>query len=142
MIQRDFIKRQLEELGRAVAKIISDILKLKELGKVEEGIVITQETLKNNFDLDIENLLSLPLESFVEALIREKKYSSVHLNYLGDVLFTAAELFEQKGETKKAKALNQRVLMIFNYVNQTEKTFSLERNNKIEKIKNNLRTIN
>jgi hypothetical protein len=61
---------------------------------------------------------------------------------LGDLLFIAAELFEQKGEKKKEKALYQQVLMIFNYVNQTEKTFSLERNNKIEKIKNKLRTIN
>ncbi len=136
MIQRDFIKRQLEELGRAVAKIISDILKLKELGKVDEGIVITQETLKNTFDLDIENLLSLPLNNFVETLIKEKKYSSVHLNYLGDVLFAAAELYEQKGEKKRSKELYQRVLVIFNYVDQTEKIFSLERNNKIEKIKN------
>ncbi|MDP1744262.1 MAG: hypothetical protein Q8L90_01720 [Bacteroidota bacterium] len=142
MIQRDFIKRQLEELGRAIGKIISDILKLKELGKVDEGIVIAQETLESTFDLDIENMLSLPLDSFVETLIKEKKYSSVHLNYLGDVLFAAAELFEQKDEKKRSKELNQRVLIIFNYIDQTEKTFSLERNNKIEKIKNNLRTIN
>lgn len=136
MIQRDFIKRQLEELGRAVAKIISDILKLKELGKVDEGIVLAQETLESTFDLDIENLLSLPLNNFVETLIKEKKYSSVHLNYLGDVLFITAELYEQKGEKQRSKELYQRVLIIFNYVDQTEKTFSLERNNKIEKIKN------
>lgn len=136
MIQRDFIKRQLEELGRAIRKIIADLLKLKELGKLDEGIVIAQETLKSTFDMDIENILSLPLNNFVETLIKEKKYRSVHLNYLGDVLFAAAELFEQKGEKKKSNELNQRVLIIFNYVNQTEKTFSLERNNKIEKIKN------
>ncbi|MDO9185647.1 MAG: hypothetical protein Q7W13_06520 [Bacteroidia bacterium] len=136
MIQRDFIKRQLEELGRAVAKIISDILKLKELGKVDEGIVIAQETVESTFDLDIENLLSLPLNNFVETLIKEKKYSSVHLNYLGDVLLITAELYEQKGEKQRSKELYQRVLIIFNYVDQTEKTFSLERNNKIEKIKN------
>ncbi|MES2284252.1 MAG: hypothetical protein V4547_01105 [Bacteroidota bacterium] len=136
MIQRDFIKRQLEELGRAVAKIISDILKLKEQGKVDEGIVIAQETLESTFDLNIENILSLPLNNFVETLIKEKKYSSVHLNYLGDVLFASAELFEQKGEKKRSNELYQRVLVIFNYVNQTEKTFSVERNNKIEKIRN------
>lgn len=136
MIQRDFIKRQLEELGRAIGKIISDILKLKELGKVDEGIVIAQETLESTFDLDIENLLSLPLNNFVETLIKEKKYSSVHLNYLGDVLLITAELYEQKGEKQRSKELYQRVLIIFNYVDQTEKTFSLERNNKIEKIKN------
>jgi len=136
MIQRDFIKRQLEELGRAVAKIISGILKLKELGKLDEGIVIAQETLESTFDLDIEITLSLPLDNFVETLIIEKKYNSVHLNYLGDVLFVAAELFELKGDDRRSKDLYQRVLIIFNYIDQTEKTFSLERNNKIEKIKN------
>ncbi len=134
-MQRDFIKRQLEELGQAIAKIISDILKLKELGKVDEGIVMTQETLESAFNLNIENILSIPLNNFVETLIKEKKYSSVHLNYLGDVLFAAAELYEQKGEMKTSKDLYQRVLVVFNYVDQTEKTFSLERNNKIEKIK-------
>lgn len=135
MIQRDFIKRQLEELGRAIGKVISEILKLKELGKLDEGIVMTQKTLESTFDLDIENILSLPLNNFVETLIKEKKYSPVHLNYLGDVLFIAAELYDQKGEKKRSKELYQRVLVIFNYIDQTEKTFSLERNNKIEKIK-------
>ena len=135
MIQRDFIKRQLEELGRAIGKVISEILKLKEQGKLDEGIVMTQKTLEGTFDLDFENVLSIPSDNIVETLIKEKKYSSVHLNYLGDVLFTCAELFEQKGEKKKSKELYQRVLIIFNYIDQTEKTFSLERNNKIEKIK-------
>ncbi|MCE9539297.1 MAG: hypothetical protein K8R85_08780 [Bacteroidetes bacterium] len=90
MIQRDFIKRQLEDLGRTIGKIISEILKLKELGKMDEGIKLTQETLENTFDLNIENILSIPSDNFVQTLIEEKKYTSVHLNYLGDVLFAAA----------------------------------------------------
>ena len=135
MIQRDFIKRQLEELGRALGKIISDILKLKDLGKVNEGIMMANETLENTFELDIENIFAHPLDNFVETLTKEKKYSSVHLNYLGDLLYATAELFEEKGEVEKAKILYQKVLAIFIHVNETEKTFSLARNNKMETIR-------
>ncbi len=135
MIQRDFIKRQLEELGRTIGKVISDMLKLKERGMVNEGITLLQETLKNSFDLDIEKIFSLPLENFIETLVKEKKLSSAHLSYVGDIIYATAELFEQKKEIEKAKKLYQKVLIIFNYIDQTEKTFSLERKNKIEKIK-------
>jgi len=142
MVQRDFIKRQLEELGRAIAKVITDILKLKEEGNVNDGIKMAEETLKNIFDLEAEHIRSIPLDNFIEILIKEKKIIPAQLSYLADLLFATAELYELKNEKMKSENLYQRVLKIFNYVNQTEKTFSLERNNKIEKIKNNLGIIN
>lgn len=138
MIQRDFIKRQLEELGRAITKVITDMLKLKELGKEDDGIIMAQETLKSTFDLDVENILSRPVEKIAETLAKEKNLSIVHLNYLGDLLYTTAKLFEQKMETAKATDLYEKVLAIFQYVNHNEKTFSTERNNKIGMIESYL----
>lgn len=135
MVQRDFIKRQFEELARALEKIISDILKLKLEGKINEAIEMSQETLKSTFDLNIEKILSSELNIFIESLIKEKKLSTVHLEGLGELLYATAEMFEQKKETEKAENLYQKVLVIFDYINQTEKTFSMERNNKIETIK-------
>ncbi len=134
MISRDFIKRQLEELGRAIAKVISDMLKLKGLGKADKGLVLAEESLKSTFDLEIENILEAAQDNFVDVLIVEKKFSPAHLSDLGDLLYASAELFEAKNEIDKAKNLYQKVLTIFNYVNFTEKTFSLQRNNKIETI--------
>jgi len=52
VIQRDFIKRQIEELGRAIGKVISDILKLQERGKLNEGVTMSQEILKSTFPPD------------------------------------------------------------------------------------------
>ncbi len=135
MIQRDFIKRQLEELGRAIAKVITDILKLKEEGKVNEGIVMAQATLKSSFDMDIEQVQSISVDNFIEKLINEKKIIPAQLTYVGDILYETAELFEQKKDTEKAKDLYTKTLLIFNYINQTEKTYSLERNTKMEIIK-------
>ena len=142
MIQRDFIKRQLEELGRAIAKVISDMQKLKVAGNVNDGIRLAQETLKSTFDLDMENLQSLPIDKFTETLITEKNLSIVHLNYLGNLLCATAEMFDQKKDTAKAKKLYQKALAIFHYVDHNERTFSVERNNKIEAIESYLGIIN
>ncbi len=135
MIQRDFIKRQLEEFGRAFGKVISDILKLKTEGKVSEGITLSQGTLKDSFDLDIEKILSMPLSNFIESLVEDENMSLVHLGCLGDLFYVTAELYEEEEEKEKAKHLYQKVLTIFDYLNLTERTFSLERNYKMETIK-------
>ena len=142
MIQRDFIKRQIEELGRAIGKVISDILKLQERGKLNEGVTMSQEILKSSFDLNIEKILSLQIENFIETILSDTKLSPVHLNSLGDLIYVTAGLFEQKREPENAKKMYQKVLLIFKYVDQTEKTFSVERNNKIKVIEKYLGIIN
>jgi len=142
MIKREFIKRQLEELGRAISKVITEMQKFKELGKVDEAFGIAQETLKNTFDFDIENILCIPDDKFIEIVIKDEKFSAAHLNYMGDLLYATAELFIQKRETEKAKILFQKVLSVFHFVDNNEKTFSLERNNKIESIENYFGIIN
>jgi len=61
---------------------------------------------------------------------------------LGDLIYVTAGLFEQKREPENAKKMYQKVLLIFKYVDQTEKTFSVERNNKIKVIEKYLGIIN
>ncbi len=135
MIKREFLKRQLEELGRDLEKVIASIQNLKEQGKFIEGIDMVQNSLGSIFDLSIEKVLSMLPDNFPERLLKEKKLTPVHLSYLGDILFAASELYDDEGETEKVKLLHNKILSVFNYINETEKTFSSSRNNKIEIIK-------
>jgi hypothetical protein len=134
MIKRDFLKRQLEELGRAIAKVIEDAQKLKEEGKVNEGIIKVNEAINDTFHLSVEDIVHIPLTNFIEVLVNEKKLSVTHLNYLGNLLYKATELDEQKNQMTNIKNLHEKILALFDYVNLTEKTFSFERDTKIKAI--------
>ena len=65
MQQEDFIKRQIDQLGRVLAKILSDLSGLKTQGSLSERIEVVDQTLKNSLDLGIEDLISIPPNKFI-----------------------------------------------------------------------------
>lgn len=74
-------------------------------------------------------------EHLIEHLTKNKNLISGKLNLLADLLFETAELYEKSEKQNIAKNLYQKVLIIYNYVNETEKTFSENRQEKIRTIK-------
>jgi len=132
IIKRDFLKRQLEELERSIAKVIEDALKLQGQGKVNEGIILVEKAINDILHLNVEDMVSMPSSNFIKLLVNEKKLTVEHLNCLADLLYKITELYEQKKQSTNIKNLQEKILALFNYVNQTGKTFSLERDNKIK----------
>ena len=61
MEQRDFLQKQIDQLGRVLGKLLADLIGLQNQGEVSEGIEITSQKLKDELDLDLE---SLPIACF------------------------------------------------------------------------------
>lgn len=139
MEQRDYLLRQIDQLGRVLGKILADLLGLKNQGHISEGIAVADQTIRKELDLDIDALTSIPTEKFIETLQEDKKLSNDNFDKLGDILFLLAEELDDKGtDSEKKKKLFEKTLAIYEHLDKTDSTYSFDRHLKIEKIKNAL----
>jgi hypothetical protein len=64
MEQRDYLKKQIDQLGQVLAKLFSDLLGLTNSGQINAGLEITDQTLKNELDFDVQTRSFVLLMNF------------------------------------------------------------------------------
>ena len=137
MQHEDYIKRQIDQLGRVLGKILIDLLGLKASGNISEGIEVADQTLKNERDLTFDEIASIPAEKFIATLQEEKKLSNDNLDSLAEILFLVAEELDEKGsDLEKKNEMYLRSLILYDHIEKICSTYSLERHLKIKKIQN------
>ena len=139
MEQEDFIKRQIDQLGRVLGTILADLIGLKAQGQISEGIEAADKELKKKLDLNVDNLTSISTEKFIKTLQEGKKLSNDNFDKLVDILFLLTEeLDERNTDNEKKNKLYERSLTIYEHLEYTSSTYSFDRHFKIEKIINAL----
>lgn len=134
MEQRDYLQKQIDQLGQVLGKILSDLLGLKNQGQINEGIELTNQALKKQLDLDIEELISISTDNLINILKTEKNISTENMDKLAELLLLIADHNQDKNE--KREMIYEKCLTIYEYLEKTETTFSFDRHLKIERIKN------
>lgn len=131
----DYLKKQIDELGQVLARLVSDLLQLKNDGKTGQGIEATNQLLKKEIDLDVSEMLAIPSETFIRTL-QKKEFRSVGFEKLADVLlFLADNGMDKQTDTIEKKALYERALIILEYLQETQPIYSIDRHVKIDRIK-------
>ena len=135
MVYRDYLKKQIDELGRVLGKLLADLISLKTQEKAELGIEIVNQTLKTELDLDLPKILSLSEEEIIEKL--EKMTSDYKLiGVYADIIY---EMLDDLNYEKAKKAdLLKKILALYEHVEMKRSTFSFENRTKIEMIKKEL----
>jgi len=139
MEHHDYLQRQIEQLGRVLGKMLSELFRLKSDGQIIEGIEITNQALKEELNLTIEDLTAIPTEKFINMLQSDQDFSNKNLEQLAGVLLLLAGNRSDGDETKKM--LYEKCLALYVHLNKTESTYSLDRDSKIERIKYLLKQI-
>ena len=86
MQQRDFIKEQIEQLGRSLGKILAVFLGYKTQGTITQGIEITNQQLQSELDIDVEKLVGLNANE-LKAFLDSKHLKGLHLDLLAEYFF-------------------------------------------------------
>lgn len=134
--QRDYIMKQVDQLGRVLARALSNLLGLKSQGDVSSGIEIVNEALKGELYLDIEKLIAIRTDAFIAMLKEERNFSNENLDSLADILLLEADnITTEQGKNDKRKMLYEKCLTIHQYLEKSEATYSIDRHLKIERIK-------
>lgn len=132
--------RQVQQMTQVLSKILIQVLKLKKSESATEIINYTNEQLKEALDFDIDEFSSVLEEKGLEYLIAEKNFNNENLNIFADILFELAKhCFEEPSSHQQSLKLYSQSLMIYEFLEADAKTYSIDRNVKISKIKDVLK---
>lgn len=112
MQQRDIIKDEIEQLGRALGKLIANFLGMKTEGDISEAIKVTNTDLLSELNVDIKKLIQLnehELDDYIESI----NFTDLHLDQLANYLFEVG-LYEKsvRGSSQKWFEAAMRLLLI------------------------------
>jgi hypothetical protein len=133
MEERDYLKKQIDQLGRVLGKILSDLMVLKNQGNISQGIEITNQAVKSELDYELEALLDIPTDIFIQTLIKHKDVSNENLEKLAEIFLLIAD-----NTAVINKNMYEKCLVIYEYLEKTENVYSLYRQWKIERIKHEI----
>ena len=134
MEQRDLLKDQIEQLGKVLAKILSDFLGLKSNGNVTQGIEISNESLQSELDIDIEKIIALN-KTELEEYVRNRKLTESHLELLSEYLKEIG-IAKTKIDKSDAYLCLQKAIELLDIADKISKTMSFDRISKKSEIKN------
>lgn len=133
MEKRDFIKDELERIGRAISQLLANFLGLKADGNIELGVEATNKQLKDELDIDVELMLTLEQQQLAKYL-ENRKLTPQHIETLIDYFFETGDSLKAINVNKTKNLLNKSLEMA-DLLDKNSKTYSLERKEKEHQIR-------
>ena len=137
MIQRDLIQQQIEQLGRAIGKIITGFLGLKSQGKVALGFEIANEQFNQELDIDIDKILGMD-KVVLNDYLKDKPFAEGHLVQIADYVELLGE--HQSDNVGKANAFNTS-LNLLEIANEQSAVYDMNRQFKVKAIQEKLKDL-
>jgi len=125
MIQEDYIMRMIEQFVKVLAQIIG----LKQKGEFLEAMETVDEAYNSLLRLDRNELLRIPAKELIE------KFNHDQLSVFADLLFEEGDIKLLQDNENEASDRLKKALEIYEYLNEQQKIYSFDRENKIERIK-------
>jgi hypothetical protein len=132
MEQRDYLLRQAELFGQVLGKLLAKLLNLKSQEQISDVIEITNQAFSEDLKWDINTLIALDTNDLIKLLTTEKIFSNENLERLADIFFIMSESMSPMERNQ----LNKKCLTMYEYVEATDPTYSINRHFKIEQINN------
>jgi hypothetical protein len=129
MASRDYLIRQVEEMGLFLAILFRRILKMKEENQQEQMASVVREELIQELKLDIDQVIMLENEDFL-SLIKTHFISNDQLDKLADIMNVLGQNSGQSFSLTKTNYL-RKSLFLFSHLQEVSSVFSYERRAKI-----------
>jgi hypothetical protein len=137
MASRDYLIRQIEEMGLFLAILLRRILKMKEENQQEQMESVVREALDQELNLDIDQIVMLDNEDFLEVL-KTNFSTEDQLEKLANILSVLGSDIEPFFSLTKFNYL-QKSLFLFIHLQESSSVFSYERKFKILEIQEIIR---
>ncbi len=134
MERRDFVEKQIDQLGRALAAMINKLLKGTNHGVSIESDMV--QSIQDSLSIDLEKVSKLTHDELMEFLINERGYSFENLEKLAKVI----TLIRNHGTSLSEDSLKRIELSILNHLTKIDKDFFFERQMRIDHLKKSIAT--
>ena len=125
----DYIKREIDKIGKMLAAIIQKIGVLKET-KSDDVVNVAKLELVEGLNLDIDELLQK--EEFIEILIQEHHFNNDNLEKFADLIF---DFIEATDDTDEKQNLIRCIVNIYKYLDESSNTISFHRHYILKELK-------
>lgn len=137
MYQRDYILRMIEMLAELIAGILGFIKK----GDYRKASKMLENAYHDFLKQDAAFFHNIPKEEITDKLLHEHNYTNGHLEVLAELMHAEAELAYAKNDKPKSLACYEKSLKLFEFVLEETKTFSFDKQAKVEGIKKRMDTL-
>ncbi len=137
MFQKDYLLRMIALL----MKFIGELLGLIEKGELKKAAEELEEGYHTFLREDAVFFRNIPEEKLTQTLLQEHNYTCGHLEVLAELFNAEAELDLAKGSRKESLEYSRKALILFEFVDNEQKTYSLERLGKIEAIRKRIKEL-
>lgn len=136
MERRDYILREIEKIGQLLSMIFDRISGKHENYsiKLENQFEEEKELLREEMGFDLDAFLSLEKAEAPNYLSGFKGLNGGNIELLADILFEMGTSFE----TSRTIEYLDKSLILYELCNSLDKTYSMERESKINDVKNAL----
>ena len=132
MASRDYLIRQIEEMGVFLALLLRRILKMKEENQQASVESVVKESLLQELKLDIDQVVVLENTDFL-AVAKQYFTSEDQLEKLADILMVLGQNIETSFSLTKSNYL-LKSFFLFTHLQETSSVFSYERRAKIKEL--------
>ena len=134
MYQKDYVLRMIAMLMKFIGEVLG-LIRKGDLKKASEELEKGYNTFLKEDAVFFRNI---PEKELTGRLLREHNYTSGHLEILAELFNTEAELELALGNIRESLVYSGKALLLFEFVDKEQKTYSQERLDKIETIKKRL----
>jgi hypothetical protein len=136
MEQKDYLMREIGKIGTLLRAALAGLLNMKENLSVqaEKPFETTNELLKNEAGFDLEGFLRVPETDAEKYLHQFKGLNPENLALLAEVILHLGAVESSSNK----KIFLGKALLLLELCERTDKTFSFERERKINEINNSL----
>jgi hypothetical protein len=131
----DYFKKQMDQMGRVLGKLLADLLGLKSEGNILEANDIVLEVFTKDIGFDFDEIIQTKPEELVSLLVEKKKFVDAHIEDIANILF---ELGMEKKFPAEKEIYYSRANALFTFLNTTRSTFSFDLMLKMNRIKEEL----
>jgi hypothetical protein len=135
MEQRDYLMRQIEQLGQVLARALARLLNLKQVPDAGLGLDEIRQVYRDELDLELELILATPVEEIVDWLNSRRQYMDRHLETMAVILEETADIMDHAGEHDPALDLRKKCIAVYEYLQQSTGNYSIEWMTKIENLR-------
>lgn len=133
MEQKDYLLREIEKIGAVMRAILNRFTGNTEnlAITIEKRFEQTKEQLFAVTGLDLDEFLKLDMAETKEFIMHFKGINIVNLELLAEILFHLG----MENKSGNENIILSKALILYELCNETDKTYSIERELKIEMIK-------
>ncbi|HUX57505.1 MAG TPA: hypothetical protein VMV77_11055 [Bacteroidales bacterium] len=128
-------------MAEMISELIAAILGKMKLGDYQQASQMLGRIYYDALKEDASYFKSIPEEELTHKLLQEHNYTNDHLGILAELFNAEAELNMAEGKNTESIEYSRKSLILFEFIDTEQKTYSPERINKMEAIRKRIEAL-